>query len=254
MPRIGGLGRTPHFDPRNLKYLIADVVSVTDDERKASIVAARARTVPADAQRAAGVAPGAVTSRYFYDAAWWGDQGDSPACTAFALTHAMADGPVTHRGQNPIETPETVYAGIQAVDRAEGRYYSEGATSLAMAQYAASRGWIGEYRWGYSLADFLAGIKTGPVLLGINWYEGMDLPDRKHAMIRAIGRIRGGHEIVANGVDLDDGVVRLKQSWGREWGKRGHAYLPFEDLERLIAEDGDVLAFRELPTQKAVAA
>jgi C1A family cysteine protease len=46
----------------------------------------------------------------------------------------------------------------------------------------------------------------------------------------------------------------LKQSWGREWGKRGHAYLPFEDLERLIAEDGDVCCFRELPTQKAVAA
>lgn len=251
MARPGGLGREEHFDPNNLNYLITDVVPVSAEERKLVLLAARAPETAGTQRGFAFASPaGTLTHKYHWDAAWWENQLTTPECTGAALIHAMADGPVTHRGQNPIADRHALYLEIQAVDRAEGRYYGEGATSLAMAKAAQRRGWIGEYRWGYALADFLAGIKVGPVLLGVNWYEGMDDPDRKHGIIRATGAIRGGHEIVANGVDLDDGIVRLKNSWGRAWGKRGHAYLPFEDLERLIAEDGDVCLFRELPAAR----
>lgn len=253
--RPKGLGLVPHFDPRNLNYLISDVVPVSQSERKAAILASRSPGAESG-NAVADVGRGPATSKYHWDSAWWGDQGDTSMCTAFALTHAMADGPVTHRGQNPLADPRATYAEIQSIDKAEGRDYGPdgGATSLAMAKCAMRRGWIGEYRWGYSLADFLAGIKVGPVLLGVNWYSGMDWPDKKRGVIRANGFVRGGHEIVANGVDLDDGLVRLKNSWGRQYGRGGHAYLPFEDLERLIAEDGDVLLFREMPSAKRVAA
>jgi hypothetical protein len=238
----GGLGRLEHFDPRNLNYAIADVVPIHAEDAAAALTASRTQRVAGVSSSPAGTER---QTQYFYDSAWWGDQGDTPHCTAYALSHAMADGPVTHRGQNPMAEPHGLYTAIQLRDRMAGRYYTEGATSLAMAQEAQARGWIGEYRWGYSLAEFVAAIRVGPVLLGIDWYSGMDSPDAK-GVIRATGSVRGGHEIVCNGADFRTGMARLKQSWGRAYGRNGHAYLPFADLEKLIADGGDVLLFREL--------
>lgn len=237
-----GLGRVHFFDPQNLNYLIRDIIAPNEELVKQALLTSRTKgTAPLSVNR--------TDKKYFWDSAWWGDQGPTPSCTAFALSHAMADGPVTHPGQNPLEDPMFLYAEIQAQDRLEGRNFSEGATSLAMAKVAVKHQWIGEYRWGYSLDEFVAAIRTGPVLLGINWYTGMDTPGGKDAIIRAKGRYRGGHEIEANGADFSRGLVRLKQSWGKDnYGNKGHALLPFEDLEQLIAEDGDVLLFRELKT------
>lgn len=269
----GGLGGERHFDPKNLDFTIADMIEERSRERyreieKLAILASRSpdslaaggripdalgavvaemRGAGAAAPRTGGERP--RTSRYYYDSAWHGDQGSTPQCTAFAALHMMHDGPVTHPGAaKPLRDPAALYDEIVNVDRSEGRFYSEGATSLAMAKAMQRLGWIREYRWGHSLAEFLAMIVERPVLLGIDWYEGMDWPDRKHGIIRAVGRIRGGHEIIANGVDLDDGIVRLKNSWGLPWGRKGHAYLPIEDLEALIGDGGDVCAVIELPT------
>lgn len=243
---LAGLGRREHFDARNLDYSIADVVPIHPADATAALAASRTQRIAAATPAVALSATGPDRPTvYFYDSAWWGDQGNTPHCTAYALSHAMADGPVTHRGMNPMMNPDDLYTAIQARDRAAGRVYDEGATSLAMAQEAQARGWIGEYRWGYTLAEFVAAIRVGPVILGIDWYTGMDDPTDR-GVIRATGSIRGGHEIVCNGADVAAGMARLKQSWGRAWGRHGHAYLPFADLEKLIAEGGDVLLFREL--------
>ncbi len=240
----GGLGRVRSFDPANLDYLITDVVPAHAADVRHAMAASRG-TPPPSPERA---------STYFYDSAWWGDQGQTSMCTAFALSHAMADGPVTHPRQNPMMDPATLYAAIVGRDRAAGRNYDGGATSLAMAQEAQARGWIGEYRWGYSLAEFVAGMRVGPVILGIDWYSGMDDPSATDGIIRATGAVRGGHEIVCNGADFTHGVARLKNSWGRAWGKKGHAFLPFADLEKLIASGGDCVLVRELPTPATKAA
>lgn len=239
-----GLGLQQHFDPRNLNYLIRDVITPNEGLSKQALLTSRIKgTAPVGLEKA--------DRKYYWDSAWWGDQNGFAACTAYALVHAMADGPVTHPGQNPVADPMTLYGLIQSEDVVHGRNYGfdGGATSLAMAEVAKRVGWIGEYRWGYTLDEFVAAIRTGPVLLGINWYSGMDTPGGRDAIIRAKGHIRGGHEILANGADFKRGLARLKQSWGRDnYGDRGHALLPFEDLEKLIAEDGDVLLFRELKT------
>lgn len=241
-----GLGGFRTFDPRNLDYLIDDVVHVSGATQRAAVMAARAGGALLEREGAAGGTP---VGKYHHAEAWWGDQGDTPMCTAYALLHAMADGPVTHR-QAPLANPAELYAAIQQQDRQAGRYFSEGATSLAMAMEAKARGWIGEFRWGYTLAPVVAAlVEVGPVLIGIDWPDGMDSPDPKHSVIRWRGRNRGGHEIEVNGIDLDDGMVRVKQSWGRTWSRhRGHAYLPMEDLERALANGGEALLFRELPS------
>lgn len=254
------LGRIPSFDQRNLKFLIADYVvgnepptgksevetfDIHDPSliKKLAILTSRGWSV--EQLQGESVVSISAQVKYFWDSAWWGDQGDTSECTAYAAMHAMADGSVTHK-TNPLVEPGQFYNEIVSIDRQENRYYTEGATSLAMAKALARRNFIGEYLWGYSLSDFIKAIRVGPVLIGIDWYTGMDNPDSTNAIIRATGRIRGGHEIVANGCSFSDGLVRLKQSWGRSFGRRGHVYLPFEDLEKLIADGGDVCMFREL--------
>jgi hypothetical protein len=215
-----GLGRVPFYDSRNERFRI----------------------------RALAIEPmPTITMRYWNDSAIWLDQGATSQCTAYSLLHYMADGPVTHRA-NPLAMPRTVYEVIQAIDRSEGRDYGEdgGATMLAQSKAALSLGWYGEYRWGYTLDELIrALLLVGPVLLGTNWYDGQmntDLAGRVHVT----GRIVGGHAYVVNGVNTIRETVRIKNSWSRQWGANGHATMSFADLNRLIAEDGEVVLPREL--------
>ncbi|HEU4630186.1 MAG TPA: hypothetical protein VFS08_10615, partial [Gemmatimonadaceae bacterium] len=144
-------------------------------------------------------------------------------------------------------THEALYREIVAIDRAEGRVFDGGATSLAMAKAMRARGWCGEFRWGYTLEELVqALLAMGPVLMGTWWTDGMMEPDAE-GVIRYRGARAGGHEYVVNGVNRARGMIRLKNSWGRGWSRKGFAWIPFEDVERLIADEGDVLIARELP-------
>lgn len=53
------------------------------------------------------------------------------------------------------------------------------------------------------------------------------------------GGVAGGHAILANGFDSASGLVRLKNSWGVSWGKGGHGFLRYDDLAKLMAQDGE---------------
>lgn len=230
-PRPFNPGRVPHWDDRNEGFRIRAAVpraaqSVDDIVRE---------------MRAKG-----VSARYHNATAWWGDQGDSPMCTAYSSLHYRHDGPVKPTGGPvPAVDPAAHYRAIQARDRAAGRVYAEGCTALAMAQEMVARGWCGEYRWGTTLAELVAALAAEPVLLGVNWHTGMYTPDTA-GRIRVTGDVEGGHEIVADGVSFAARTIRLKNSWGRGWGRSGFCTLTFDDAARLIAEDGDVLLTREL--------
>lgn len=220
------LGRVQHYDERNEGFRIRSIVS----------------------------AP-ALKSRNYYDNGWWGNQGNAPACTAFAATHYRDAGPVRPktRGVAPID-PLALYAQIQAQDRKEGRVYAEGATSLAMAKVMKSLGWIGEYRWGYTLDELITAVSTTDcVVVGTNWYDNMFTPvvDKKgRAIISVNGSIAGGHEYLITGISMKDELFRIKNSWGRDWGTKGRAWITFEDMRRLIEkEDGDACLARELPVE-----
>ena len=218
---MSGLGRHAFRDPRNESFRIMAV---------------------------APTPPPTVKSRYWNDSAIFLDQGDTNQCTAYSLLHYMADGPVTHRGLNPIADPVLVYDLIQQQDLAEGRDYGPdgGATMLAQQKAALSLGWTGEYRWGYTLEELVTALlTTGPVILGINWYSGFDDPD-KTGKVALTGALRGGHAIECNGVSLTSERFRLKNSWGKSYGLNGHCYVSFPDMERLIKEDGEVVLAREL--------
>lgn len=164
------------------------------------------------------------------------DQGREGACVGFAWAAELA--------ANPVRVPvndgyaHQLYQDARFFDRQAGRHWPAGASVLAGAKAARQLGAIGEFRWCFTLEDLLRTISWfGPVILGLNWYEGMLVPER--ALIRPTGRLLGGHAICARGVSMYREAVRLRNSWGVDWGVAGDCWLGFEDLTRLLSEDGE---------------
>lgn len=166
------------------------------------------------------------------------DQGTEGACVGFGWAHELAATPIRVKGATENEFARTIYKEAQKVDQWPGEDY-DGTSVLAGAKVVKSMGKISEYRWCFSLEDVLLALSyEGPVVLGLNWYEGMFDTDSK-GYIYPTGRLLGGHCIMARGVSVHYERVALRNSWGPDWGKYGGCYLKFEDLERLLHEQGE---------------
>ncbi len=178
------------------------------------------------------------TSRYWNSSGWWGNQGPHPYCVGFSWAHWVEDGPVTHKGMAPVVPPEEIYSEAQKIDEWPGEDY-EGTSVRAGAKYLQSKGTISEYRWAWDVQTIADAILTkGPVVVGTNWYYDMFEPDEK-GIIKVGGQIVGGHAYLLNGVNTKKQLFRIKNSWGRNWGKKGHAYISFDDMAQLIAAQGE---------------
>lgn len=185
------------------------------------------------------------TSRYWYANGWWGDQGSEPQCVGYSWAHWVEDGPVTQAGVAPIESPVVIYKQAQLLDAFPGQNY-EGTTVRAGAKHLQSRGYISTYLWAWDLHTLVeAVLEKGPVVVGTYWYYDMFTPDAK-GLIKVSGAIAGGHAYLINGVNTKTRLFRIKNSWGKSWGVKGHAYISFDDMEKLIKQDGEICLAIEL--------
>jgi len=206
------LGRVFIPDERDKKYLIEDKLTLP-------------KTI--------------LSSKYWDDNGWWGNQGNTSQCVGYAWAHWIEDGPIGHDGVSPIIPPSLIYTEAQKVDEWVGENY-EGTSVRGAAKYLRNTNKISSYLWTYDVNVLISTILTqGPVVVGTNWYSSMFTPDR-NGVIRVVGRISGGHAYVINGVDTNTKLFRIKNSWGKNWGKSGHAYISFTDMTRLIRENGEV--------------
>lgn len=194
--------------------------------------------------------------RYWENDGWWGDQGWTSQCVAYAWTHWLEDGPVPQDGPAPCVDPAAIYREAQKIDEWPGEDY-EGTSVRAGAKVLQALGYIREYRWAYTLEDVVAVLlELGPVVVGTAWYDSMFDPHPDETLRIRGKRPVGGHAYLLNGVNTKTERVRLKNSWGRSWGVDGHAYLRFGDLARLLREDGEACLAVEVerPAAAGVAA
>ena len=185
------------------------------------------------------------TSRYWMDDGWWGDQKNTPQCVGYAWAHWLEDGPVEQSGTPPIIQPSVIYQNAQKLDEWAGENY-DGTSVRGAVKYLKVRNKVSSYYWAYDLQSLITTVlNLGPVVVGTNWYEGMFYPNTK-GIIRSTGRLAGGHAYVINGVDTKTKMFRIKNSWGKIWGQKGHAFISFNDMSRLIREDGEICLAKEI--------
>jgi hypothetical protein len=188
--------------------------------------------------------------RYWNAEGWWGDQGPTPQCVAYAWNHWLEDGPTTQpetpHGTGPVVNCTELYYEAQKVDEWAGEAY-DGTSVRAGAKILKAKGYISSYRWAdpsNPVDDIVRALLTmGPVVVGTDWYSEMFTPD-EFGFLSVDGRVVGGHAYLLNGVNTDREIVRVKNSWGHGWGRNGHAILAFKDLGRLLQNFGEAcLAF-----------
>lgn len=177
------------------------------------------------------------------------DQGEEGHCVGFALAGELAAKPAAYEVDNA--TGHKIFYAAQSIDRAEGRYYNDGATGLAGLKACQRAKYFSKYGWNFGIDDTINWIvRRGPAVLFINWYESMYRTDDK-GLITVSGGIAGGHAIMANGFwpahPLFGDVLVLTNSWNKGYGIYGRGYLPVESADRLLKEDGESAAIIDLP-------
>jgi len=165
------------------------------------------------------------------------DQGSEGACTGFAVSHEAAARPVVVMGITN-DVARSIYRRARQLDEWPGENY-EGSSVLGAIKAGQEKGWYGEYKWAFSESDLALAVGYyGPVVLGINWYEGMGNPD-SNGRIRPTGDVLGGHAILCNGFSVKTNLYRLHNSWGPAWGINGDCFISADDLTKLLREQGE---------------
>jgi hypothetical protein len=174
------------------------------------------------------------------------DQGDVGSCTGNAIAGCCVTGPLFNGRVLTEDDAVQIYEMATRLDRIPGHFPPEdtGSSGIAAARAAQKMGLVGVYHHAFGLTQALQALQSGPVAIGINWYEGFDDPKGAHAELVVTGQVRGGHEMVLDGLDVENGLVHGCNSWGASWGNNGRFVMTWGTFKRLLAEDGDVVVPR----------
>lgn len=180
------------------------------------------------------------------------NQGDTQHCVAYAGEQFLMSYPVVNK---PYKTPAELYALCQLNDEWEGgepAYF--GTSTRALMKVLQAAGLISSYLWAFN-ADTVRRwlLMRGPVLIGTNWYSGMNKTDAA-GFIYPTGAPEGGHETMLRGWDDTvrcpkcgkKGAARLLNSWGIKWGQQGKAWVCANDMDGLIKNNGEAVTVVEI--------
>jgi hypothetical protein len=132
-----------------------------------------------------------------------------------------------------------LYGRATVLDGFPGEYppTDTGSSGLAVAKAAQSFGLIKKYQHAFTLIGLKYALRSGPVIVGVPWYESMFHTD-VNGMVVANGKIVGGHEFLVRG--YDNGVFFADNSWGNGWGVNGSFRFTDATWNTLRANGADV--------------
>jgi hypothetical protein len=170
------------------------------------------------------------------------DQGQVGSCTANALCGALNSAPDYH-GTAPRAEAEALQL-YELETQLEGKPYppnDPGGSGLEVCKAAKQLGWITSYGHAFGIDQALLALVLRPVITGINWYTSFDSPAASGLVAIAAGAtVRGGHEVVADEIDVAAKLVWFWNSWGPSFGIGGRFCMSFDTWQQLLAERGDV--------------
>lgn len=177
------------------------------------------------------------------------DQGREGACVGFSWSQECNASPVAI-GRHII-TYDFAFGLFTVARRDFDPWYGEdyeGTSVDAGAAALKAKGYMLAYKWATKVEEIALGVAyEGPGVAGTYWKSGMFEP-RPSGLLEVTGSNEGGHAWLIRGVVLKPrlkGETRLgpcfamTNTWGHSWGQNGTAYITFEDMERLLGEDGE---------------
>lgn len=178
------------------------------------------------------------------------DQGSLGSCTGNALAGWLGCAPHSTDREHAARYDETfaigLYAAATRVDPFPGTYPPQdtGSSGLAVCKAAKRAGILAGYSWVFTVNGLLHALQTGPVIVGVPWYEGMDEPDQ-YGIVEPAGQVRGGHEFLVRGCVQDNTApggwwLLADNSWSESYGAGGSFWLSLTTWSRLRSERADV--------------
>jgi len=171
------------------------------------------------------------------------NQGDFPHCVGFSGASWGINSPINTVFAN--DDGHKMYYECKVV---EGEPNEEnGAYVRSIAKVLKSRGRLDVYAFAPDIATIRWWLlNKGPVITGTIWTQSMFTPDENN-IITIDANVVGGHAYLLNEW-REDGYIGIQNSWGKEWGDNGKAYIHFLDFEKLFKYGGEAMAGVELPT------
>lgn len=190
-----------------------------------------------------------VTHRHYgppLDQTPWG------ACTGNALAQLLNTAPFHipyHRYLKEADALR-IYGRATEIDSFPGVFNASnpyapnsrdtGSSGLAVAKAGVEFGYFNSYTHAFGIGQALATAVVTPFITGTDWMSDMDHPDEK-GFVTPTGTLRGGHEYLGFGINVEEEYLLFLNSWGR-WGWRGTGVfkMRFPDYNTLLERQGDV--------------
>lgn len=152
------------------------------------------------------------------------NQGSEGICVGCASVHSVRF--------NSLPMAKLIVEQAKFIDEWPGENY-EGTSVHAGAKVLVNMALITKYEWAKTIEQVAATILTrGPMILGVNWFEGMAKPVK--GIARPTGKRLGGHAICLTGYNSQTNLFRFDNSWGTAYGEKGRGWISFTDLKSLI--------------------
>lgn len=169
------------------------------------------------------------------------DQGETPHCIGFGIADFGINLPTFTQYTN--EDGHEFYYKCKVVDGDPGN--ENGSTLRSAAKVLQEIGAINNYAFAQNLSSIKWWLlNRGPLIAGTIWTEYMMEPN-EDLVLDTGGYILGGHAYILNEW-TEDGLIGIQNSWGKEWGDNGKAYIRADDFAELFVNYGEALTAIEL--------